>query len=335
MTWFAWRQFRILAWITGGALVAIGALLAVSGHNVADQWMASGAAACHGDCDTALQIFNNEVASSANGVIYQLSLAAVYVVPALIGIFWGAPLIARELEAGTHRLAWNQSISRTRWLATKLAVVGSAGAATAGVLSWAVTAWAHHIDHAKYYRITPLAFGARGIVPIGYALFAFALGVALGMLIRRTVPAMAATLAVYIAAVVSMPLWIRAHLVPARHATSALDLSRIQEFTIAMPSRTMRVVSGANPGGAWVLSNNTITSTGHVFTGPADPRYCGDNQGPRACLDWVGSLGLRQDIAYQPASHFWPLQWAETGIFVAAAALLVCFCFWWTRRRLT
>ena len=84
MTWFAWRQFRTLAWITGGILVAIGALLAVSGHSVADQWVASGAAACHGGCDTALRTFNIEVASSANGVIYQLSLAVVYVVANLM-----------------------------------------------------------------------------------------------------------------------------------------------------------------------------------------------------------------------------------------------------------
>ena len=115
----------------------------------------------------------------------------MYVVPALIGIFWGAPLIARELETGTHRLAFNQSITRTRWLATKLAIIGTATAATAGLLSWAVTAWAHHIDHATGNAIRPQFFGARGIVPIGYALFAFALGVTLGMLIRRTVPAMA------------------------------------------------------------------------------------------------------------------------------------------------
>ena len=52
-------------------------------------------------------------------------------------------------------------------------------------------------------------------------------------------------------------------------------------------------------------------------------------------MNWVGTLGLRQDMTYQPASHFWPLQFAETGIFVAVAVLLAGFCFWWTRRRLT
>jgi hypothetical protein len=258
----------------------------------------------------------------------------MYLVPALIGIFWGAPLIARELEAGTHRLAWNQSVTRTRWLTTKLAVVGGAAAATAGLLSWVVTAWGHHLDHVRYYPITPVVYGARGIVPIGYALFAFALGVTLGMLIRRTVPAMAATLAIYIAAVVSMPLWVRAHLAPVRNLNAPLELQKIQDFLIG-PHSVMKVISGNMPSNAWVLSNDTITPSGAIFTGPADPRYCGDNVGPKACIDWVASLGLRQRLVYQPASHFWPLQWAETGIFVGAAVLLAAFCLAWTRRRLT
>jgi hypothetical protein len=262
----------------------------------------------------------------------------MYVVPGLVGIFWGAPLVARELEAGTHRLAWNQSVTRTRWLASKLAIVGTASAATVGLLSWAVTAWAHHIDYVNGNRITPMVYGARGIVPIGYALFAFALGVALGMLIRRTVPAMAATLVVYAAAIASMPLWVRAHLLPVSHTVSPLDMSKVENFEIVgngAGNPTMKVVSGVVPHGGWVLSNNTITPTGQIFTGPPNPQFCGENQGPRACMDWVGSLGLRQDVTYQPASHFWPLQWTETGIFVGLAVLLVGFCFWWTRRRLS
>jgi hypothetical protein len=92
----------------------------------------------------------------------------------------------------------------------------------------------------------------------------------MGMLIRRTVPAMAATLAIYIAAVVSMPLWIRAHLVPAVHTTSPLDLSRIQDLMIK-PRGAMEVVSGVTPHGAWVLTNTSITTAGQTFTGPAGP----------------------------------------------------------------
>jgi ABC-type transport system involved in multi-copper enzyme maturation permease subunit len=338
MIWFTWRQFRTPAWIAAGGLVVLAVLLAITGHNLADQWAASGAATCSAECSNAFHIFTDEVGNSINDAVYNYGLMLMYVAPGLVGIFWGAPLIARELEAGTHRLAWNQSVTRTRWLATKVAIIGTASAVTVGLLSWAVTAWAHHIDHAKGNQITPLVYGARGIVPIGYALFAFALGITLGMLIRRTVPAMAATLVIYVTAIAAMPLWIRAHIFPVRHDTSPLDLSRIQEFEIINhggPTPTMHVVSGVIPNGAWVLSNNTITSTGQIFTGPPNPQFCGEDQGPRECMQWVGSLGLRQDVTYQPASHFWPLQWTETGIFVGVAVLLVGFCFWWTRRRLS
>jgi hypothetical protein len=335
MIWFTWRQFRAQTWITIGALAALGVILVITGRSIADAYTAANLAACHGDCTTAISSFLREVKSGTSGTVYDLTTAIMYGVPAVIGIFWGAPLIARELETGTHRLAWNQSVTRTRWLATKLAIVGAAAAATAGLLSWAVTSWAHHIDHATDNRITPLVYGARGIVPIGYALFAFTLGVTAGMLIRRTVPAMAATLGAYIAAASSMPLWIRAHLVPASHVTRPLDLSSIKGFSINRDNSRMSVVGGDNIPGAWTLSNQTITPSGQVFTGPANPQYCGPEHGPRSCLNWAGTLGLRQDLTYQPANHFWPLQWAEAGIFVAVAVLLAGFCFWWTRRRLT
>ena len=121
----------------------------------------------------------------------------VYVAPAVIGAFWGAPMVARELEAGTHRLVWNQSITRNRWLATKLGL-GMLGAVAAGaVAGLAMTWWSRPIDGAvnagqaptatifDLARIAPEVFGSRGIAPIGYAAFAFALGVAAGALLRR------------------------------------------------------------------------------------------------------------------------------------------------------
>jgi hypothetical protein len=334
MIWFTWRQFRTQTWIAVGCLSVAAVVLAVSGHNVAGLWASSGAAACHSDCGNAVSFFLSGVARSFNDKIFNISTAVLYVVPALIGIFWGAPLIARELESGTYRLAFNQSVTRTRWLATKLTVLGTATAATVGLLSWAVASWAHHIDHANNNRITPMLFGARGVVPVGYALFAFALGVTMGMFIRRTVAAMAATLAVYIAAVVSMPLWVRAHLAPSRHLSTPLDVSNIHGLMLS-PGGEMRV-EGAGPSGhGWVLSHDTVTATGHLFTGPADPQFCGPDTGGETCMRWIGTLGLREDSTYQPASHFWALQWAETGIFVGAAALLIGLCFWWMRRRLT
>jgi hypothetical protein len=267
--------------------------------------------------------------------IYNYTNLILYALPALIGIFWGAPLIARELETGTYRLAWNQSVTRTRWLATKVATVGLASMATAGVLSLAVTAWAHHIDRINDNRITPFMFSVRGIAPIGYAAFAFAVGVTAGMLIRRTVPAMAATLAIYIAAVAPFQL-LRAHLLPLTTRNVPLDTNNITALLVSGPGGSGNItVLGDNPTpGAWMISNQTLTPAGAVFDGPASPAHCGADQGPQSCMAWINSLGLRQHVSYQPAGHFWPLQSTEAGIFVAVALALIGFCFWWVRHRL-
>jgi ABC-type transport system involved in multi-copper enzyme maturation permease subunit len=336
MTWFTWRQFRTQSWIALAGVVVVAAVLIVNGHRLSELYVSSGAATCHGDCGDALATFRTAAGTDVNTWIYNFTRAMMYLVPALIGIFWGAPLIARELETGTYRLVWNQSVSRTRWLATKLAGIGLASVATMGILSFAVTAWAHYLDHASNDRILPDVYITRGIVPVAYTAFAFAVGVTAGMLIRRTVPAMATTLAVYVAAVASIPL-ARPYLVSMTTLNRPLPSNGLHMMLMLDADGrggTMQVSGSGGPSGAWVLSNQTVTPGGSVFTGPANPQYCGPTHGPDECHDWVGTLGLRQVIRYQPASHFWPLQWVESGIFVAAALILVGFCFWWTRRRL-
>jgi ABC-type transport system involved in multi-copper enzyme maturation permease subunit len=335
MTWFTWRQFRAQAMITAAGLAVLGVLLLITVPTLTDMY--ADVAACQSDCANVIESFLSQLRRSTTGTLYYAAIAATYALPALIGVFWGAPLIARELEAGTHRLAWNQSVTRTRWLATKLIVVGGATALAAGLLSLAVTAWAQDIDSAAADRITPLVYGARGIVPIGYALFAFALGLTAGMLIRRTVAAMAATLAGYVTAAAAMPLWLRAHLTSPIHETKALDIDNLAGLMIsgeAGGGGEMQVF-GRDAANAWTVSNETITTTGEVFDGPADPSVCGRDAPPSACEDWLGGLGLRQDITYHPDSHFWTLQLIETGIFLALAALLAGFSFWWIRRRLS
>ena len=134
----------------------------------------------------------------------------IEVVPALIGLFWGAPLVARELETGTYRLAWTQ-VTRTRWMATKLGLLGLTSMAVAGVLSLMVTWWSSPLDRV---RMTPfMSFDQRDLVPIGYAAFAFVLGATVGVLIRRTLPAMATALGGFVAARLVVAHFGRPHLV--------------------------------------------------------------------------------------------------------------------------
>src|SRR5688500_11786337 len=215
MLWLTWRQFRASAALVAGALAALAALLALSGPGLADEY-ADGFAACAGQgdgCEGFFQEFFHDYHTPFLAIT-----AVALVLPALIGLFWGAPLITRELEAGTHRLVWNQSITRTRWLAVKLTLTGLTAMAVAGLGSLAVTWWSGPIDKSAasnspgFPRMGPLLFDARGIAPIAYAAFAFALGVTIGRLARRTLPAMAITLVAFTVVQIAMPLLVRPHL---------------------------------------------------------------------------------------------------------------------------
>jgi hypothetical protein len=346
MIWLTWRQFRVPAIVAGAALAVIAATLAITDAHLAHLYDSSGVAACqvHSDCGTVVNAFMTQVkASLTDKTLYDGGAVILYAVPALIGVFWGAPLITREIEAGTFRLAWNQSVTRTRWLAVKLGLIGTAAMATAGLLSLMIGWWASPIDHALglpqgrdgsggVNRFTPLLFGARGIAPIGYAAFAFALGVPIGMLIRRTVPAMATTLAVFTGALITMSLWVRPHLIAPLHATMALNPASIDQLTSGSGgSSSMYVTAAVNLPGAWVLSNQSIKAGGQVFTGPAT-QACSSGSF-QACTAYIGRLHLRQLITYQPASRYWTFQWYETAIFLALALALAGFCFWRIRRR--
>jgi hypothetical protein len=338
MIWVTWRQFRGQA-ITGAAiLLAIAAVLAVTGPSLLGQYDNAGLATCHANCGTLAGNFVGAIKFGAYGQAFYATIAAMYLAPALIGVFWGAPLIAREFEVGTYRIAWNQSVSRAHWTLAKLGLVGAASMATAGLLSLMVAWWASPIDRAlsesgqagSFGRIGPVEFATRGIVPLGYAAFAFALGVTLGVLLRRTIPAMAITLAVFAVVQLLVPTFVRPHLITPVQVTRPLNPSTLTELMIQSPGNQMTLTGPANIPGALIVSNTTITPAGHVFTGPA-PAICIGYRDP-ACNTWIADQHLRQDIAYQPASRFWPLQWRETALYLVVALALSLLCAWRVRR---
>ncbi|TMR34869.1 ABC transporter permease subunit [Actinomadura geliboluensis] len=357
MIWLTLRQFRVQAAVVFGGLAVLGAALAVSGPGLADAYD-RGLASC--GTENACAHFARRFFTD-HQVEYGALVVIVTALPALIGIFWGAPLIARELESGTHRLVWNQSITRSRWLAVKLGLVGLAAMVAAGIAVHAANWWAGPLDRAaaeRFPRIAPLAFGAHGIVPIGYAAFAFALGVAAGVLTRRTVPAMAITLAVFVGVQVAMPVWIRAHLVPPETATVAITSKNMSQMTLDQGSKAMTVQTDAAPG-AWTLANHTVDASGRAAALPGDlitgacappgpppmpaPKAGAPEAGPpdppdgpaEKCFTEIARLGFKQKVVYQPADRFWPLQWAETGLFAVLTLGLCGVCFYWTRRRLS
>jgi hypothetical protein len=250
-------------------------------------------------------------------------------VPAFIGAFWGAPLVARELEAGTHRLAWTQSVSRRRWLATKLAIAIAWAVVVTGVLSLLFTWWSLPFDRLGN-RIGTANFGQRGIAPIAYAVFALILGTLLGTLIRRTLPAMAATLAAFFVVRFTFQWVVRPRL--------------MSPATVTRPTNTFGTQEGTAVEGGWVLSGRTVDWAGRVVhdawagdVGLAMERVCGltvdGRSTERERIACVNRLGIHDVVRVHPADHFWPLQAWESAVFLGLAALLAAACFWWLRHR--
>ncbi|MEU8004335.1 hypothetical protein AB0B66_24535 [Catellatospora sp. NPDC049111] len=132
--------------------------------------------------------------------------------PALVGVFVGPPLLAREFEQGTWRLAFTQSVTRTRWLANRLALVGAGVAALALVLSALFTWWRGPLDAIDGHRLRTTSFVVAAPSLVGATMFAFAVGVLAGALLRRTIAAMGATLACYLAVRLPMEEAVRPYL---------------------------------------------------------------------------------------------------------------------------
>jgi hypothetical protein len=354
MTWLAWRQFRVQAITAAAVLAAFAVLLGATGPHLASLYDASGIGSCQGGgkgsgCQVIASTFLSQLYSGGTyWVLYLVSVVIILIAPAMIGIFWGAPLVAREFETGTRHLAWNQSITRARWLAVKLALAGLAAIAVTEGLSLMQAWWAAPIGRAvgrggngtliALGKFSPVVFATHGITPLGYAAFAFALGVAAGLLIRRAVPAMAVTLAIFAVVQVAMPLAIRPHLFPPQHATIALAAAHDISFSSNGQGTVFSFGAGDLPGqpGAWILASGPVNAAGQpVSTVPAGCQSAVANSRIPAALTCLSSHGIEVAVTYQPASRYWAFEWTETAIFLVLALALGGFCFWQLSRRRT
>jgi len=340
LSWLAWRQARLQTAVAVACAVAV-LLVAVA----------------LGRQDSALRMWL--------GVL-------VVVTPGILGLFWGAPLVAGELESGTFRLAWTQDVSRGRLIAVRLLAAGLASVAVAGLLSIIVTWWAGPLDRAGLDQFG--TFDSRDLVPAGYAAFAFALGALAGAVIRRTVPAMAVTLAGFTAARMAFRLLLRPTLLspgvralPLDPATTGygasgflpfIPTSSLQPAPPDMPNAWVTAVSIVNRNGIR-LSASVLDRTcpgigggsaggGSAGGGGAGGGRAGGNPGlgaggnnvqappgvVNATHDCVARIATtyHEVVTYQPASRYWPLQWCELGLFLAAALALAALTIWHVRR---
>ena len=345
---FAWLQARAQTLVVAAALLALVVIAVPTGIQLA-HLSASLVAHCKTSCDLA----TNQFLSHQSFMQHALDVLS-RVAPPLIGVFWGAPLLARELETGTHRLVWTQSMTRTRWLLTKLALLGAIVALLSTLLTVTISWWYRSLDLVGSNRYQ--LFDRRDVVPVAYALFAFAAGVLAGAIVRRVVPAMGLTLVVYVLVAVASFLWVRPHLLPPQHTTIALTGNHVGIETQDRGQSVNLIAHGEAPKGSWTISNRLLDSAGHhpsstelaawvhvhcpalaAMPVPQPPpnghvaRVLGPDAG-RDCIH-AAEKSFHVAVTYLPADRYWTLQWLESGELLALALLAGAGSWWWVTRR--
>jgi len=333
MIWVAWRQHRQQAMAGAGLLALLGAFVLVTGLQMSHSFHSTGLADCikisqNPSCFDLSDAFMRRFGSE------QVFAILFVVLPVLAGMFWGAPLVARELERGTQRLAWTQSISRRRWLSWKVGFVGAVTALAGAVFALLVSWWMSPLLKVTSYRdnsgaagFRPGLFDLHGVVPIGYALFALALGLALGHVIGKVLPAMGATLAGFIGVRVIVELFARPHYIAPKIANLRFLGPDAHGWTIKAYSID---ASGRRFAANGISPSDITYFRAHCPGFPMGPGVVGPKADVAAKLAdaCYTRVGLHTIEAYQPASRYWTFQWIEFAIFVGLAIALVGFVVW-------
>ncbi len=312
MAWVTWRQHRAqvvagLGLLVALALTAIGTHLPISEAYHHDALPDCLPPSARPGCDLIVAHFQGEFGGWATAV------RGLAVLPALAGLFVGAPLLARELEHGTYRLAWTQAVTRQRWLLSKTALLAAAtvvaGCALSGLVMW----WREPFDTLQG-RMAPSGFDVEGLVVPAYAVFALMVGVLTGLLLRRTVAAMTATLVVFA-------------------TTRLLVLWFLRPSFMAPRHRTVLATEAGRRAGDWVLSDTLVDAGGRQISAAREDLAILHAQ--QANVDphtYLVTLGWKRVISYQPAGRFWTFQLFEAGIFVALSAAILMLALWLVRR---
>ncbi|MGI5232417.1 ABC transporter permease subunit [Actinoallomurus sp. CA-142502] len=317
MIWLTWRQHRVQAF-AGLTLIGLAALVFLPyGHAIRGAYDQHGVGPClvHGtggdDCQSAMSAFMSQFNGIANHLLTWFTP-----IPGLIGAVVGGSLLGREYEHGTWRLAWTQAVPRTRWLTAKVLLVGLGIVTITASLS-AVFGWFRApIDNVSS-RFSSGAFDLEGLSLTGYTLFAFAAGVLAGQLFRRTVPAMVAAFAAFMALRLPVEFWLRQRYQPP--ATRLLPPTGHWGPIGPMAAP----ITPDTPG--WTLSKGLVDKTGHPISTALQEqisRRVDALDGPAADA-YLRGLGLHLKVVYQPASRFWTFQIIEASLFIGLAAALI------------
>lgn len=311
MSWVAWRQQRPSAVAAAILLAVAGSILVASGWQVTAFARDSGLAACvasGGDCRVLAEAF-----TSRYGAMLESVSALGSLLPVALGLLVGGPLLAREFEQGTHRLAWTQSVTRGRWLAARLAVAGAVlvlvSALAAGLLTW----WWGRFDQLGISSRAALERGS--LVPVATAVLAFAIATSAGALTRRVVPALATGLVAVLVVAIALNLAAEAWLPP-------------RPLTIAYPAGQPSPRAGLDDQ---VLTSGYRDRAGRHLAAQAVDRLCPGTAG-QAVDRCLAANGIQRVDRYQPASRAWQRALTQSALYLVVAALFLGVAWWRTLR---
>ncbi|MCX4428858.1 ABC transporter permease [Streptomyces mirabilis] len=311
MTWLVWRQHRAAFWTILAATALSVAWIVYQRGQLVD--FLDGYGYPGKSLDEAggkLQLYSDAFSFVSTGL---------QAIPILLGVFLGAPLIAGDLENGTAKLVAAQSMSRTRWLATKLALAGLVVVVSTGVLSAVFGWWWNPVKSEVTVMnwTSGAAFNTTGPVPVALTLFSVFGGVAIGVVLRRTLTAMVVTFGF---TVVLQVVWGHFLLSLGNVATVTTNKGVMDEN--GFPSL---------PHGAYEIGQSYVTGSGDLVGWST----CSESQTDAArqvCLDKADVVGWSVD--YLPMSQMNAMQWFGASILLALTAGVVAFLFFWGRKRL-
>ena len=322
MIWLTWRQQRFEAALAA-AVIALGiGVLVLTRQAIIADFNALGIPDClrgigdNNTCSNAYQAFKDNFASQ------QTLLGALTYLPVLVGVVLAAS-VAVEMEQGTYRLAWAQSITRERWMLTRIGLPLLFGVATTGLIA-AITSWWMQPANQVQGALRPGAFDVQGLLPPAYTVLAFAITVAAGVVLRRTVPAVGLGLVAGIGGHLAIQGWLRANLV--------VPLSAVWMSGPAPYGPRDWVVQG----GAGATSYVYVDSAGRQLSYEQVQAICGqvtDAQSKGAWSSCLQAHHFGELVKWQPPDRFWDLQLIESALVVGFALALLLLTAWWLRSR--
>lgn len=310
MVWFTWRQHRGEAVGLAAMLAVLGGIALVSGLPMYSAYDGDGIAACQQaggateSCTQLLDSFRDKFAGLPAQAAGQLNL-----LPLIVGVLVGAPLLAREYEQGTWQLAWTQAVPRTRWVVTKVALVLAAVSAAAVVLSLVLQWWLRPLFPSAF---SVERFNYAAPVLWGYFVLAVATGILAGALLKRSLPAMAATLAVFLPIRLAVEFWLRP-----RYMTPVTAVDPVPG--------SGAVTQQISQGDSWVLDTYLVGPAGQRLSDADEFQLLGGGTVDEATL---AQHGLKEAVTYHPGSRYWDFQIIESAIFGGLALTFALLVIW-------